>query len=157
MNLNSRIFNFVYQARAVCVLLSFYVQKYFSPATKHRYEKLVDEIFDAYRERINKLDWMSDATKKAAVSSAIRGISSSLMRREPMSAKPEARWSRKLPVCSKWPISACTSPLTNTPETPPRSKASRLSSSVAGRMSSKQSASLPSTPLASVPRHKSFG
>jgi putative endopeptidase len=40
-----------------------YVQRYFSPRTKQRYEKLTDEIFAAFRERIRQLDWMSEATK----------------------------------------------------------------------------------------------
>ncbi len=44
-----------------------YVQQYFSPRTKARYEKLTDEIFQAFRERIQKLDWMSDATKQRAL------------------------------------------------------------------------------------------
>lgn len=41
-----------------------YVQKYYSPKTKQRYEKLVDDIIDAYRERIKNLDWMSQSTKE---------------------------------------------------------------------------------------------
>ena len=44
-----------------------YVQEYFSPETKQRYEKLVDDIFDAFRARIEKLDWMSDQTKQQAL------------------------------------------------------------------------------------------
>ena len=44
-----------------------YVKTYFSPATKARYEKLTDDIFDAFRERIKKLDWMSPETKEAAL------------------------------------------------------------------------------------------
>ena len=44
-----------------------YVQQYFSPRTKARYEKLTDEIFDAFRERIRKLDWMSDGTRQRAL------------------------------------------------------------------------------------------
>ncbi len=44
-----------------------YVQQYFSPKTKVRYEKLTDDIFTAFRERIAKLEWMSDATKKEAL------------------------------------------------------------------------------------------
>ena len=44
-----------------------YVQKYYSPATKKRYEKLVDNIIDAFRERIQKLDWMSAQTKEKAI------------------------------------------------------------------------------------------
>jgi putative endopeptidase len=43
-----------------------YVQKYFSPRTKLRYEKMVDEIFAAFRERIRNLAWMSQATKERA-------------------------------------------------------------------------------------------
>jgi putative endopeptidase len=44
-----------------------YVQQYFSPRTKARYEKLTDEIFAAFRDRIRALDWMSDATKARAL------------------------------------------------------------------------------------------
>jgi putative endopeptidase len=44
-----------------------YVQKYFSPRTKQRYEKLTDEIFAAFRERIRSLDWMSEATRQRAL------------------------------------------------------------------------------------------
>lgn len=44
-----------------------YVKEYFSPKTKQRYEKLVDNIFEAFRERIRKLDWMSEPTKQAAL------------------------------------------------------------------------------------------
>lgn len=44
-----------------------YVARYFSPRTKVRYEKLTDEIFAAFRERIHQLNWMSEATKKQAL------------------------------------------------------------------------------------------
>ena len=44
-----------------------YVEKYFSPKTKHRYEKLVDDMIAAYSERISNLDWMSEETKKKAL------------------------------------------------------------------------------------------
>ncbi len=44
-----------------------YVKQYFSSKTKKRYEKLTDDIFAAFRERIAKLDWMSDATKQEAL------------------------------------------------------------------------------------------
>jgi putative endopeptidase len=44
-----------------------YVKEYFSPATKARYEKLTDDIFDAFRNRIRNLDWMSPQTKDAAL------------------------------------------------------------------------------------------
>ncbi len=44
-----------------------YVEKYYSPATKKRYEKLVDDIITAYGERIKKLDWMSAETKQKSL------------------------------------------------------------------------------------------
>jgi len=44
-----------------------YVQKYYSPKTKQRYEKVVDDIIDVYRERIKNLDWMSQSTKEKAL------------------------------------------------------------------------------------------
>lgn len=43
-----------------------YVERYYSPKVKARYDKMVDNVVDAYRERINQLDWMSDATKQKA-------------------------------------------------------------------------------------------
>jgi putative endopeptidase len=44
-----------------------YVEKYYSPATKARYVKLTDNIIEAYKEHIEKLDWMSDSTKQKAL------------------------------------------------------------------------------------------
>lgn len=44
-----------------------YVQQYFSPRAKARYEKLVDEVFAAFQVRIRNLDWMSAATKDRAL------------------------------------------------------------------------------------------
>jgi putative endopeptidase len=44
-----------------------YVKQYFTPATKQRYQKLTDEIFAAFQERIKKLDWMSEETKQQAL------------------------------------------------------------------------------------------
>lgn len=44
-----------------------YVERYFTPATKARYEKLTQDIFDAFRARIQALAWMSDSTKTRAV------------------------------------------------------------------------------------------
>jgi putative endopeptidase len=44
-----------------------YVEKYYSPATKKRYEKLVDDIIASYGERLKKLDWMSAETKQKAL------------------------------------------------------------------------------------------
>ena len=44
-----------------------YVKQYFSPETKQRYEKVVDNIIDAYKDRIQNLPWMSDSTKQLAL------------------------------------------------------------------------------------------
>jgi putative endopeptidase len=44
-----------------------YVERYFSPRTKARYEKLVNDIFDAFRARIRAVTWMSEATKARAL------------------------------------------------------------------------------------------
>ncbi|MGA9120465.1 MAG: M13 family metallopeptidase [Bacteroidota bacterium] len=44
-----------------------YVQHYISPSMKQRYEKVVDNIFAAYAERIKNLDWMSETTKQKAL------------------------------------------------------------------------------------------
>jgi len=44
-----------------------YVARYFSPGTKQRYEKLTNEIFDAFADRIRNLTWMSQPTKERAL------------------------------------------------------------------------------------------
>ena len=44
-----------------------YVDKYYSPKTKKRYEKIVDNIIDAFANRIKNLDWMSNSTKQKAL------------------------------------------------------------------------------------------
>lgn len=43
-----------------------WTRAYCSPATRARYERLVDDVFSAYRDRIRRLDWMSPATKDKA-------------------------------------------------------------------------------------------
>lgn len=43
-----------------------FVQEYFPARVKQRYAELVEVIRDSYRERIDRLDWMSDATKARA-------------------------------------------------------------------------------------------
>ncbi|MGB3077400.1 MAG: M13 family metallopeptidase, partial [Chitinophagales bacterium] len=43
-----------------------YVERFYSPKVKARYDEMVDNVLEAYRERINKLDWMSEATKQKA-------------------------------------------------------------------------------------------
>ncbi|HUC84148.1 MAG TPA: M13 family metallopeptidase [Candidatus Acidoferrales bacterium] len=48
------------------VLGKIFVQDYFPERTKQRYRGLVAAILTAYRERIDRLDWMSDATKDRA-------------------------------------------------------------------------------------------
>lgn len=44
-----------------------FVKNYYSDKTKKRYEELVKNIFSTYKDRIEKLDWMSDSTKKKAL------------------------------------------------------------------------------------------
>ncbi|MCR8561797.1 M13 family metallopeptidase [Mucilaginibacter sp. BJC16-A38] len=44
-----------------------YVKKYFAPEAKQRMLALVNNLQNAYRERIEKLDWMSPETKKQAI------------------------------------------------------------------------------------------
>jgi len=44
-----------------------YVKKHVSPAIKKRYQDLTNNIFDAYRERIKSLSWMTDSTKTKAI------------------------------------------------------------------------------------------
>jgi putative endopeptidase len=45
-----------------------FVKEYFNEKAKERYTKLVENIRDAYRERIANLTWMSDSTKQRAYS-----------------------------------------------------------------------------------------
>jgi len=44
-----------------------FVKEYFTEKSKQRYSDLVEAIRSAYRERIQKLDWMSDSTKQKAL------------------------------------------------------------------------------------------
>ncbi len=44
-----------------------YVQQYFSPRTKARYEAMTRDVFDAFRDRIRNLDWMSQPTRDRAL------------------------------------------------------------------------------------------
>ncbi|MDQ2720003.1 MAG: M13 family metallopeptidase [Bacteroidota bacterium] len=44
-----------------------YVKKYFDSTTKKRYSDLVENIRDAYKDRIKNLTWMSDSTKQKAL------------------------------------------------------------------------------------------
>ena len=43
-----------------------FVKQYFDTTAKKRYEALVENIRSAYKERIEKLSWMSDSTKQKA-------------------------------------------------------------------------------------------
>lgn len=44
-----------------------YVEKHFAPEAKKRMEELVANLMVAFKERINKLDWMSTGTKEQAL------------------------------------------------------------------------------------------
>ena len=45
-----------------------FVKEYFTPKAKERYEQMVENVRSAYKNRIQKLDWMSDSTKQKAIS-----------------------------------------------------------------------------------------
>ncbi len=49
------------------VLGQLYVKDFFNETAKERYEDMVEAVKEAYRERINKLSWMSDSTKQKAL------------------------------------------------------------------------------------------
>ena len=44
-----------------------YVKQYFTETEKKRYSDMVEAVREAYKERIQKLDWMSDSTKQKAL------------------------------------------------------------------------------------------
>jgi putative endopeptidase len=44
-----------------------YVEQYYSPKTKARYVELTNNVIAAYKEHIEKLEWMSDSTKQKAL------------------------------------------------------------------------------------------
>ena len=44
-----------------------FVQEYFNAKAKKRYEDMVETVREALKEHIEKLDWMSDSTKKKAL------------------------------------------------------------------------------------------
>lgn len=43
-----------------------YIKRYFSPESKVRVEKIVNNLLESYRQSINQLDWMSTETKQEA-------------------------------------------------------------------------------------------
>ncbi len=44
-----------------------FVKEYFNENAKKRYDDMVEDIREAYKDRINKLTWMSDSTKQKAL------------------------------------------------------------------------------------------
>jgi len=44
-----------------------FVAEHFSVEAKDKINRMVDDLLDVYRERINKLEWMTDETKKQAL------------------------------------------------------------------------------------------
>jgi len=44
-----------------------FVKEYFDATAKARYEQIVENVRNAYKARMEKLDWMSDSTKKKAI------------------------------------------------------------------------------------------
>ncbi len=61
-----RVLNMVDQSEGE-MLGQLYVDRKFKPAAKKRMLDLVDNLQKAYAERIQKLDWMTDSTKKKAL------------------------------------------------------------------------------------------
>jgi putative endopeptidase len=51
-----------------------WVKRHCSPATKARYERLTQDVFAVYRERIRALPWMSPATKERALAKLDRVV-----------------------------------------------------------------------------------
>jgi putative endopeptidase len=49
-----------------------FVKEYFDETAKARYVKMVEDIRDAYKERISRLDWMTDSTKQKAYNKLAR-------------------------------------------------------------------------------------
>ena len=44
-----------------------FVKEYFTPATKQRYEQVVENVVESFRGHIQQLDWMGDSTKAKAL------------------------------------------------------------------------------------------
>ncbi len=44
-----------------------FVKEYFKPEAKKRYEDIVENVRNAYKARMEKLDWMTDSTKQKAI------------------------------------------------------------------------------------------
>jgi len=44
-----------------------FVKEYFTPKAKARYEQMVENVRNAYKARMEKLDWMADSTKQKAI------------------------------------------------------------------------------------------
>ena len=44
-----------------------FVKEYFTPATKQRYEQVVENVVESFRNHIQQLDWMGDSTKQKAL------------------------------------------------------------------------------------------
>ena len=44
-----------------------FVKEYFNATAKARYEQIVENVRNAYKSRMEKLDWMSDSTKQKAI------------------------------------------------------------------------------------------
>ncbi|WP_207492809.1 M13 family metallopeptidase [Aridibaculum aurantiacum] len=49
------------------LLSQLYVKKHFTPEAKQRMDELVNNLQEAFKNRLNKLDWMSDSTRQKAL------------------------------------------------------------------------------------------
>jgi len=48
-----------------------FVKEYFGLKAKARYEQIVENVRNAYKARIEKLDWMTDSTRAKAINKLI--------------------------------------------------------------------------------------
>ncbi len=88
-----------------------YVAEFFSPASKQRYTDMAEAIRTAYLARIDRLDWMSDATKARArtkLAGVVKKVgypdkwkdySALVVTREPPPLPPPLRWRSPIVSC----------------------------------------------------------
>jgi putative endopeptidase len=65
--INERAINEITRMNFGELLGKSFVEKHYSESAQTRIDKMVDNILEAFRERINGLEWMSEETKKQAL------------------------------------------------------------------------------------------
>ncbi|MBS1655414.1 MAG: M13 family metallopeptidase, partial [Bacteroidetes bacterium] len=83
-----------------------YIERYYSPEIKARYDKMVDNVLAAYHERLDKLTWMSDSTKKKAhakLNTVVRKVGYPDKWRDYSAMKvSDASFLQNVKTCIKW-------------------------------------------------------